>query len=338
MSKRNLIRYGKVVGLVALLTLFSLQTTGCFSKRTTKVNQYPVNGPTGTVQALAAVKSDALDGYLVKTSFIRDKTILTQESFVSDGKIQVTSPQLFIGEWQVQMLVLDAAEKPIYQGSTTVTVKANTTTEATITLRPADGILKVRMYLDDFAYIDGVIKGKLLTNEEPYVNFTVEDISKPVEVTLQLAPKHYDIAVVLYKDAYYNSNKFFTGEYQSVSIESGRTTFIEWRPSTGEVSIGVEIDKGPLPPKDVTFSLTRPGTITLTWTPSDGSVAAYNIYYRVDRQFMGYRLWKTVPATTTEIEVDLTQFSDAVELEMVITAVSASGVESHRSNSIYLPL
>lgn len=328
----------RVLALCVLLVTLALGMTGCLSKRSTPVSEFPMDGPTGTIQAFAALQSSDLDGYSVKTSFIRGKTILTQNSVISDGEIKITSPKLFIGEWQIQMLVLDPTERPIYQGGTTVTVKADTTTEVTITLRPADGTLKVRMDLTEFSYIDGVIKGKLLTNEEPYANFTVEDITKPVEVTLQLAPKNYDIAVALYKDAYYNYNMFFQSEYQSVTIESGRTTLVDWRPSLGEIDIGVEIDEGPFPPTNVALSLTGPFTAALSWASAGADVARYNIYYRVDRQFMGYQLWQSVPASQTQVEINLADFEDAAELELVLTAVSASGVESRRSNSVYLQL
>ena len=112
---------------------------------------------------------------------------------------------------------------------------------------PADGKLVVTLDLSEFSNIGGLIKGRLMTNEDAYVNFDIPEPRKPVEVSMDLPPRQYDIAVAIYKDTYHAYQRVYLSPYQTLEINSGTTTRVAWRPQVGLVDIDLDIREQPKP-------------------------------------------------------------------------------------------
>ncbi len=320
----------------------ALILSGCSTGRLTPVsggNGLAPDSPSGAVRARAMVDSSELDGHTVRITYVRGGMVVKQEAVVTNGQISVESPRLFVGDWQIDLRVVDESGRALYSGRTEVTVTKDTTTNAEVTLGPADGILSVTLDLSEFMEVDGVLKGRLLTNDEDrYQNFEIPDPNQLVEVTMELAPRQYDIAVALYKDAYYSYKRIYLSPYQALAIESGKTTSVSWKPQLGLIDFEVDVRDQPSPPSDL--AVTNDGTwAKLTWTQSfSGDAAGYRIYSRTDDQFMGYGILAEVPGNLTEYFLDLTQFPTATVVHFVVTAVNSLGSESQRSNQVSLPL
>lgn len=328
-----------------LVAALAVGLAGC-----TSMEVIPLDGPlgdpdtaanqtTGVIRARAVLQTGELDGCRVKTAFIKKGTVVETESSVAGDTISIVSPELWVGTWTIFVTVYDPEGRAIYSGTAEVLVQADVVSAVDITLGPAKGYLIVTMDLSEFANVDGVLKGKLLTNEEVYENFAVEDPLVPVEVSLELAPHDYDIAVALYKDAYYSSDQIYLSPYQHVSIQPGETTRVTWKPPTGTVAVELALDAAPQPPTEA--SLTRDGsTVLITWLPSPSSdVVTYRVYLRTDDQFTGYQLWEEVSAAgDCQARIDLDLFNGTSVLYAVVTAVDGAGNESSRSNECTLVL
>ena len=341
-SKVKQYRWLRWVTIWLMIAGLAFLALGC-SGRTTPVSRSGTidpNAPAGAVRTMATLQGEPreVEGWKVEISYVRGKMVVKQETVVKDGGISIESPRLFVGDWQIVLHVFGPSGNALYTGRAEVTVQEDTTTPLRITLGPADGKLVVTLDLSEFSNIGGLIKGRLMTNEDAYVNFDIPEPRKPVEVSMDLPPRQYDIAVAIYKDTYHAYQRVYLSPYQTLEINSGTTTRVAWRPQVGLVDIDLDIREQPKPPSNVTLSY-QGGWAVLSWDPSPTTpLTGYRIYTRTDEQFLGYQLWQEVDAFTKQWSFSLGEFAGADRVSFVITAVDPLGHESTRSNSVLLTL
>ncbi|HEY8418044.1 MAG TPA: hypothetical protein VIK93_08430 [Limnochordales bacterium] len=291
---------------------------------------------TASVPAAAALAA----GHEVEVSLTQDKHQVQARRPVNGETFSITLDNLYIGRWEVKVIVWDPEGDAVYAGSGSVWIREGQTTTVQVPLMPKEGTLDLTIDIAGLPLEQESYKARLHVSPGETYNLDRIEGTAQFKANVRLAPGSYDFKVDFYTDSFHSYKLIYTGYWMPFAVAPGKTVTLYWRPGTG----AVEVEAAPAgpPPAPAALSATwLDGAVLLEWSAvTDGSVTAYRVYRRVG-YLARYELVMEVDAANTWAVDTPPAAEDAPDtglgLSYVVTAVNAAGFESLRSPEAQLP-
>lgn len=343
----QLIRHGwmKSRGLF-LLVLILMVVTGCnVRQQAGRTGRVVLSADTGSLRALHARPGDSAllepfhtePAFTVTATLTKDQQRLIIPLALTDGIARGSHESVLIGKWDVAVEVRDADGDTPYAGKSSVVVRPNETTAATVSLEPKAGTLVLTVDVAGLDLEGPTQRARVTLSPGGYTSFERIPNTTLLQVSKDLAPGTYDAKVTLYGDSYLAGDRLYESEWFPVTIWPGKTHALSWSPQTGRVDIDTRIITIPAAPASLAATPTENG-ILLTWDPVfQSSIDRYLVYSRTDI-FDPFKILGEVPASETSFTHEVTAPWPNTRMRYVVTALGTSGYESPRSAEVSVVL
>lgn len=279
-------------------------------------------------------------GHEVEVSLTQGKHQVQARRPLHGETFSITMDNLYIGRWDVNLIVWDPEGDAIYTGSGSVWVNEGQTTTVQVPLLPKEGTLELTIDIAGLPLEQQSYKARL--HVSPGETYNLDRIAGTAQFRARvlLAPGSYDFRVDFYTDSFHSYKLIYDGYWMPFSVLPGKTVALYWRPGTGAVEVEAGI-AGPPPAPAALSAMWLDGAVVLEWSAvADDSVTTYRAYRRVG-PLGRYELLVEVDAASTSV-VDTPPAAGAVPdtgpgLYYVVTAVNAAGYESLRSPEAHVP-
>ncbi|GEM_PF-644526 len=283
--------------------------------------------PMGQMATLAAA-------YELEVTLTQDKLQVQERRAVSGDTVSLTIDNLYVGRWQLELVVRDGAGQGLYSGSGSVWVSEGATSTVTVPLSPYPGTLDLTVDIGGLSLEQESYKARLVVSPGESYNMDRIEGTALFQTRVNLAPGSYDFKIDFYTDSFHTYKLIYAGYWMPLAIEPGKTVAVYWRPATGAVVVETEPAEPPPAPSAVTADW-EGDAIVLAWDAvTQGDVVAYRVYRRVG-PLARYELLAEVDAwTTTLVDAppeDIDGPDNGRSVSYVVTAMGASGKESYRS-------
>jgi len=254
---------------------------------------------------------------------------------VNGSTVAGSLSELPIGDWTVEVALLDAAGDVTHSGKATVRVYPGQTATVTLTAAPLESRVEIVADLTGFPGAEAVKNVRVTFNNDRTVTLKVIE-GEPFRFSgvKELPPGDYDFSIALYGESLYASDRIYVSPWTHVRLTPGKTTRALWTAQTGDTWIESSVVDMPFAPVNLQLSV-RDGMIWLSWEASgQGEVpASFRVYYQED-SFAAYELLAEVPGGVFEHPVEQVRRASP-EGAVAVTAVSGAGLESYRSQPAY---
>jgi hypothetical protein len=246
--------------------------------------------------------------------------------------------ELYTGEWTVIINLKNNEGVITHTGNTQVEILPDQTTLTNLSLLPNNGIIRVIIDLTSMADEALVQRARLSVEPGGYNSSTRQEGSYVIEVQREVSPRTYDYRISLYGEGSSAEHLIYASPWYQTTVDPGKVNTIYWSVTSGSMELVSEIISLPLPPANPEANHLGNGTIEITWTPNpDPSITGYRIYVK-DKLSGPFKLEEEVGADQNRCEINLRLKSTEQTIYMAVSAYSAEGFESFRTDPLEVSL
>ena len=320
---------------LALLIALAILAAGCGSV-------FPELNPPATGRMAIAATLAAPPGapglelpapYEIEVTLTQDRQQVQERRPMHGDTATITIDNLYIGRWQVEVVVRDAAGDAIYSGSGSVWINENETTTVSVPLAPRPGTFDLTIDIAGLTLEHQSYKARLHVGGSTYNLDRLEGTAQ-FQARVSLSPGSYDFKVDFYTDSFHAYKLIYSGYWMPVAVLPGKTTALYWKPGTG----AVVLETGPAgpPPAPAGLSATwQDGSVLLEWTAvTHPDVIGYRLYRRLGALARYELLAEVGPDTTAAVDMPPVldgESETGTGVYYVVTSVNKHGYESLRS-------
>lgn len=322
----------KRIHLLVLPLLVSILLSGC-------LNRLPALSGSSALAVETVLPAHVVDeASKVELVLRQHARELTFELPLENESVSHVVDSLYEGTWEAELRIVDFEGDVIYRAVSEVLLFRDQTTLAKLDLVPAPGLLEVYIDLSNFQDKDSVGRARVSVTPGGYSSSIREEGSDIIRIEREVDPRTYDFRVSLYGEEY--SNAIYNSPWQPVDIRPGKVTTVVWSVSKGDLQIVGNLHPAPGSPEALRAEPVENGkALRLTWAPGPNYeyATAFRIYQR-SAPFDYYKMIQEVPSDTFEWVIDTSSLTTPHTRVYAVSAVSAMGSESLRSEPVEVTL
>lgn len=284
------------------------------------------------VTPLSALQGDGFTGakLILTQGNLRRELLLDATGELIAGEID----NLPVGDWVVNLDIYDTEGDVTHTASGVVRVRKGETATLRLEAQPNDGVLEIVAHIHEFAQAPSVQRTRIIFHNNQSTTLSQDNDDPMVFRGLkELRPGDYEYRIELYGASQAAADRLYQSPWESVRIYPGKTVRATWHAAAGSARIEMGMTRMPAPPGPLTVDASEQG-YRLTWEASpDEEVATYRVYLKQD-EFGTYSLKHETSASGQSWVVPEKESQDGAWA--AVTAVTADGRESYRSNVVYL--
>lgn len=271
------------------------------------------------------------------------KLRLTQGLLVRELLLDVTGElisaeidRLPVGDWVAELDIYDVEGDVTHTATGVARVRPGETAILRLEAQPHDGILEITAHIHEFSEAALVQKVRITFQNGQYATLQ-RDENDPLVFygTKELRPGDHDYRIELYGEQLLASHRYYQSPWESVRIHAGKTVRATWHAASGAVHVEMGMTRMPAPPALLTVTESSEHGYLLSWDASpDADVTMYRVYLKKD-EFAAYSARHETPASERTWAIPDKEL--AGDTWAAVTAVTADGRESFRSNVVFLP-
>lgn len=299
----------------------------------------PVREPSGAgvgtmhlVMPLSALQGSGVSGAKLRLT----QGILVRELLldVTGELITAEIERLPVGDWVAELNIYDLEGDVTHTASGVVRVRPGETALLRLEAQPHDGVLEIIAHIHEFPEASLVQRVRITFQNGQSATLQRDEHDPMIfHGSKELRPGDYDYRIELYGEQQLASQRYYQSPWESVRIHAGKSTRTTWHAAAGAVHVEMGMNRMPAPPGLLGVEATEQGYV-LYWEASPDDVAAYRVYLKTD-EFAAYSAKHETPASERSWEVP--EKETTRDTWAAVTAVTADGRESFRSNVVYLP-
>lgn len=317
----KLVKYSNV--LLMLFVLFALTFSAC-TTRTPLLQQSPVT-VLGTV-----ADSDASTITHAKIILAKGKQKVEEVVPVKNNEFSATL-QVPVGEWELQILLMDSEGKVEFQSKTEKTnVSLGKRNTVDLLLRPADSEVSVRVNLDNYLFRDLAMRARIHFDDEVH-EIIRPDLQTPLEKTILLSPGSYEFKIELYTESFRVGDRLGLGVWDVIHIDKNKEVIIDWSPESEQLQISGQVATLLPAPQNLKIKQQQ-NQLSITWDPVTHSECAGYFLFAQTSLLDRYELLSSLPLTRAEYQHDLENDETPEEIRYVVAAVSNGGLVGYYSD------
>lgn len=284
----------------------------------------------GDVRITALSSIDELAGLHPTATLEHDGLSRTVSLVPTEGGFIGEAAALPIGDWLFTLELRDASGDLTHSAVQTIRVYRGIESLVELNVMPINATLELVANFGDFPERERVRKVRVSFADGGTMTLNaVEDEAFVYHGEKQVSAGDYEYSIGVYGETFYVSDRLYESPWESVRLESGKTTQVEWNTALGSTSLHAEIVQLPPTPENLQCERSSEGVL-LTWENARiANVAGFYIYTRNDE----YQHFKEAEYVEGATDTWLLEPQDE-ETWILLTSVDASGRESFRSEPI----